>query len=279
MREPQMPRLLSLRRGSDCLPRPVGHGSDPLKIVFSRKGFDSKSGGGPSPIIDGTLFSLPIPADKYPSASTYGALGLGDAVTKVSKTLTAESLCHEDPMFWDNKCAFGQTGTAQSHLDNNDVGVGDVFLFFGLFTGCGSKDRHHRIFGYLNVEKVLLIGSQPKGDEVAGTLRQHPHTIEKWETDERWDKNNTIYTGSGRKTTKPLEILLLTKPGGKTSYWAVPPWLRETELTYHKRRSRWLEDGFLRVVARGQEFITDIGDRPEANKWLNEVITAIETDE
>jgi hypothetical protein len=62
-----------------------------LKIVFSRKGFDSKSGGGPSPIIDGALFSLPIPSGKYPSASTYGALGLGDAVTKASKTLTAKA--------------------------------------------------------------------------------------------------------------------------------------------------------------------------------------------
>jgi hypothetical protein len=250
-----------------------------MKIVFSRKGFDSKSGGGPSPILDGTLFSLPIPTDKYPSASTYGALGLGDAVTKVSKTLTAESLCHEDPMFWDNKCAFGQTGTAQSHLDNNDVGVGDVFLFFGLFTVRGSKYRHHRIFGYLNVEKVLLIGSQPKGDEVAGTIRQHPHTIEKWETDERWDKNNTIYTGSGRKTIKPLEILRLTKHGCKTSYWAVPQWLRETKLTYHQGATRWLEDGLLRAVGRGQEFITDIEDRPEPKLWLNKVIAAIDGNE
>jgi hypothetical protein len=110
-----------------------------LKIIFSRKGFDSKSGGGPSPIIDGALFSLPIPTDKYPSASTYGALGLGDIVSKVSKKLSADTLCHEDPMFWNNKRAFGQTGISQYQLANHQVGEGDVFLFFGLFAEQGSK--------------------------------------------------------------------------------------------------------------------------------------------
>ncbi len=35
-----------------------------MQIILSRKGFDSASGGGPSPILpDGTLLSLPIPED------------------------------------------------------------------------------------------------------------------------------------------------------------------------------------------------------------------------
>ena len=34
-----------------------------MKIILSRKGFDSSNGGIPSPILpDGTLLSLPIPA-------------------------------------------------------------------------------------------------------------------------------------------------------------------------------------------------------------------------
>ena len=34
-----------------------------MKVVFSRKGFDSQYGGMPSPILsDGTLLSLPIPS-------------------------------------------------------------------------------------------------------------------------------------------------------------------------------------------------------------------------
>jgi len=37
-----------------------------MKFILSRKGFDSKSGGYPSPIFpDGSLISLPIPAHEY----------------------------------------------------------------------------------------------------------------------------------------------------------------------------------------------------------------------
>jgi Nucleotide modification associated domain 3 len=133
-----------------------------MKVVFSRKGFDSKSGGKPSPIIDGALFSLPIPSGRYPSKSTYGDLGLGEVVSMLSKECKADTLCHEDPMFWDNKCAFGQAGISQYHLAKNRVGEGDVFLFFGLFADHGSKGSHHRMFGYLKVDKVLSIGSQAK---------------------------------------------------------------------------------------------------------------------
>ena len=35
-----------------------------MKIILSRKGFDSSNGGCPSPIMpDGTLLSMPIPTD------------------------------------------------------------------------------------------------------------------------------------------------------------------------------------------------------------------------
>jgi hypothetical protein len=117
-------------------------------------------------------------------------------------------------MFWDDKCAFGQTSAAQSHLAKHKVGVGDVFLFFGLFAELGPNDRHHRIFGYLKVEKVLPIGCQPTGEELRGTPRRHPHTIAKWNTDEKWPCNNTIYLGRGMKAKKAHEGLRLTKPGG-----------------------------------------------------------------
>ena len=48
-----------------------------MKLILSRKGFDSQSGGCPSPIFpDGTLYSLPIPDDQ--SEVTYGNLWHGD---------------------------------------------------------------------------------------------------------------------------------------------------------------------------------------------------------
>ena len=53
-------------------------------MVFSRKGFDSSAGGGPSPIVDGRALSLPIPAGRGASATTYGNLRLGGHASRAS---------------------------------------------------------------------------------------------------------------------------------------------------------------------------------------------------
>jgi hypothetical protein len=174
--------------------------------------------------------------------------------------------------------AFGQRGAAQSHLETHKVGIGDVFLFFGLFAESG-RDPHHRIFAYLLVEDVQKVGSHPCGDEAGRTPRRHPHTIEKWDAGGKWDANNTLYLGRGAKARKAHPSLRLTKPGGPTSHWLVLPWLRRTELTYHKQPWRWLEDGTLRVVGRGQEFVAEVRDSPEPKMWLDEMIAAIGTNE
>lgn len=210
--------------------------------------------------------------------STYRDLDLGDALSQAQSKYTADDFCHEDPMFWDDRCAFGQTGAAQSQLETQKVGIGDVFLFFGLFAESG-RDRHHRIFAHLLVEGVQKVGSHPRGDEAGRTPRRHPHTIEKWNAGGKWDANNTLYLGRGAKARKAHPSLRLTKPGGLASDWLVPPWLRRTELTYHKQPRRWLEDGTLRVVGRGQEFVAEVRDRPEPKMWLDEMIAAIGMDE
>ena len=108
-----------------------------MRIIFSRKGFDSGSGGGASPIVDGKPISLPIPDTKGIARTTYGELGLGELAARASRdAFGAESLCHHDPLFTrDGRCLFGQVGAAQTHLANQGVGVGDTFLFFGLFAG------------------------------------------------------------------------------------------------------------------------------------------------
>jgi hypothetical protein len=247
-----------------------------MKIIFSRKGFDSTSGGAPSPIIDGVPYSLPIPTDRYPSASTYRHVGLGDALSKVKSKSKVDDPCHEDPMFWDDRCAFGQTSTAQSHLKGQDVRTDDVFLFFGLFAELGSNDRHHRIFGYLKVEGILDVGARPRNVEIEGAPRQHPHTIEKWNGKGKWDDNNTIYLGRGGRAKKAYADLRLTKPGGPASHWVAPKWLRKYELTYHQNPKRWCKDGTLRSASPGQEFIADVGDRPEPKEWLDGVLALIE---
>ena len=241
-----------------------------MKIVFSRKGFDSGSGGAPSPIIDGRPVSIPIPVQDR-SETTYGELGLGSIVQRATGgRLTAAELCHDDPMFESGRCAFGQTGAAQSHLANQGVGIGDVFLFFGLFSRPDGGDRHHRIFGYLDVTHVTKPGPTPTpSDQPIGFRRRHAHTIG------TWNENNTIYSGPGDTAAADHPGLRLSLPDGPVSHWAVPSWLRDTGLTYHRNPNRWESNGILRSVARGQEFVADITGSPEAARWLRSVLATI----
>jgi len=242
-----------------------------VRIILSRKGFDSAAGRAPSPIVNGEPISLPIPTTKR-SETTYGLAGLGDIVARTTKgRLRPEDLCHEDPMFHDGRCAFGQTGAAQAHLAKQGIGAGDVFLFFGLFAGQDSRDRHHRIFGFLRVEEVRALGRRPhEGDGPEGFPRRHPHTIGEW------NENNTIYLGQGTKTRKAHQGLRLSKPGGPVSCWLVPPWLRTIGLSYHRKPARWAGENELQVVGRGQEFVADIRDLAEPKAWLAAMIDTIE---
>ncbi|WP_126173934.1 hypothetical protein [Altericroceibacterium xinjiangense] len=241
-----------------------------MKIVFSRKGFDSASGGGPSPIIDGRPVSLPIPTNGAPH-ETYSALGLGEAVTRASRgKLGPQTACHHDPMFLDDgECLFGQCGAAQSHLANRGVGVGDVFLFFGLFREEGG-DPHHRIFGFLRTESITHLATCSPGEQAALAAYRHPHALTPY------GRNDAIYRGRGRTAANCDPALRLTVPGGPVSLWQVPSWLQQTGLTYHDRPDRWLAGNRLKSVGRGQEFVSDLGEHPPAHEWLERVLYSLE---
>ena len=176
-------------------------------------------------------------------------------------------------MFESGRCAFGQAGAAQSHLANNRVSVGDVFLFFGLFSNLDGSDRHHRIFGYLRVEERLLLGADPApAAQPEGFGIGHPHTMG------RWPRNNCLYVGAGRKARTASDELRLSRRGGAVSRWRVPRWLRQTGLTYHGRADRWSGEDSLQTVGRGQEFVADPGSDGEAGKWVESVIEVIEAE-
>lgn len=243
-----------------------------MKIIFSRKGFDSSAGGGPSPIVGGKPVSLPIPAGTA-SRTTYGDLGLGDHAARASRgKLGAGDLCHHDPMFLPDEncvfgqCVFGQCGAAQTHLERQGVGLGDVFVFFGLFAEEEMGEAHHRIFGYLRVEEMVpLAGGVPQW---AADLA-HPHALE------MHHKNDVIWRGEGATASRASDALRLTVPGGPPSLWQRPAWLRRGGLSYHDRADRWLRGGRLQSVARGQEFVADIGRRKAPRAWLERVIGEI----
>jgi len=243
-----------------------------MRIIFSRKGFDSSAGGGPSPIVEGVPLSLPIPDSKGLSRTTYRDLGLGDHAARASRGKVAQhDLCHHDPMFLAEQdgtgmCLFGQTGAAQTHLERQGVCLGDVFVFFGLFAEEDTGELHHRIFGYLRVrELIALVDGAPKDFFDLG----HPHAIG------MHGSNDVIWQGEGAVARRASDALRLTVPGGPPSLWRRPGWLKRGGLSYHDRPDRWLRGNRLRSVARGQEFVADIGRREAPREWLEQVIAEI----
>ncbi|MGB3166970.1 MAG: hypothetical protein WBA68_09365 [Alteraurantiacibacter sp.] len=239
--------------------------------MLSRKGFDSSSGGGPSPIVGGRAVSLPIPDTQGISRTTYGNLRLGGHARRASGgKLAGRHRCHDDPMFRKGRAMLGQCGAAQSHLANRGVGAGDLFLFFGLFRERGGAP-HHRFFGYLQVEEIVDLATCSERRRAELTALGHPHALG------MHARNDTVYCGPGRNNAPTVDSLRLTVPEGPPSLWRVPPWLAETGLSYHDAPSRWLPNERLQSVARGQEFVADVGERQEARDWWARIVKAIES--
>lgn len=265
-----------------------------MKIVFSRKGWDSAAGGHPSPILDGCPVSLPIPGERGEPRS-YGDIEictprrtypLIDIVRELRPAIRDSHPVHDDPTFYPDpmdpfapcKVAFGQTGAAQAHLDNQGVSVGDVFLFFGLFRSYdrpGSENHapHHRIFAMMQVEEISRLGRDPDLDawRALHLPMTHSHIHRRG-----GKQNNTLWLGTGRRARWAQDTLRLTALGANPSRWSIPDWLAQTGLSYHGRSDRWSK-GHLDLVARGQEFVADIGEDPNhpARAWLAEITTAI----
>ena len=118
-----------------------------MKIILSRKGFDSANGGIVSPIMeDGTLISFPIPSDD--EVSFEDLIYCGQSYVKILQDLNYKEHpkyrnCHVDPdLTMDrrkNKIdgwrpIFGQVNSSAVYLlDNVKVEVGDLFLLFGNY--------------------------------------------------------------------------------------------------------------------------------------------------
>ncbi len=277
-----------------------------MRIIFSRKGFDSASGKKPSPIFpDARMVSLPIPDKLSPiryDDIRWQEFNLGSLVSDLTGgRIPASYLAHLDPdlnvdslpRHLDWKPVFGQTGAAQGHLQNNGVQAGDIFLFFGLFrhvidtSGNLEWDKNsrprHVLWGWLQIDEVLKVdGCDLSRYEWA---KYHPHFHRGSE------KNNTVYlageylalhgkatenlTGGGVFSRFSEQLQLTASYAKAPSLWELPHWFYpdhgKCPLTYHSDMTRWqrTEHGTrLNTVARGQEFILDTKDYPEAIEWL-----------
>ena len=137
------------------------------RLVLSRKGFDSSSGKSASPIFnDGRIFSLPIPEPYPPSPKKYYELQFNgfsgeDALKECSaKSVLADDYCHYDPALNKDEGIFGQHFNSQKELINNEVDVGDLFLFLVFIrTFLLKEKKKHTIYsvGYKLIRLFLEI--------------------------------------------------------------------------------------------------------------------------
>jgi hypothetical protein len=263
-----------------------------VKLVLSRKGFDSASGGKPSPILeDGRLLSLPIPEPRGTFAFAdlrHRGIDVGQLVCDLAPG--APPRCHLDPDIdisavardsqW--RPAFGQSESAARHLDDRDVGVGSLFLFFGWFRQVESvagtwryvrsQPHLHVLWGWLRVGAIL----DPSSVQPPLGLVTHPHF------DGRDRPGNRVYVGrdvnSGGVFKTIRESLVLTEPGRTRSHWRLPigflPGDRKA-LSYHGTPERWSDQGDhcrLASVGRGQEFVLDTEVYPDVRHWAEDLI-------
>lgn len=287
-----------------------------MKVILSRKGFDSGYGRCPSPIFpDGTMFSLPIPSSRGSRCFgdiNYGQHNLGKVVESLTNGKNSStSLTHFDPDLSSKSLprqpgwrpSLGQVGAALTHLHNQNIDVGDLFLFYGWFRDVevNANDRYqhigggmnrHVIFGWLQIGEILDVGSDGAAAVAKKPwLEKHPHVVGEW------DQQNKIYIASetldlpsvisaqtlsgGGIFDKVASCRTLTQSGqGNRSLWALPkffsPENRLAKLTYNVNPDKWSasddnEKVLLDSAKIGQEFVLTVTENEVMMDWLRDV--------
>ena len=273
-----------------------------MKVILSRKGFDSGYGGYPSVILPNKeMITLPIPSPndyyKYSDIFTRDNENLFEIMKQLKDNislngkkieLTKDIHCHLDPDICDFsvkrdknwKGIFGQINASTTVLNNNGVKEGDLFIFFGWFNDVVKTnnkyefvkgDGRHTMFGYLQIDKIL----HPKYDEVPIEYQKHPHVLDKGRKEKDTD---TIYIAKdvctfdknikGYGMFKYDEKLDLTKKGMNRTCWDLPEFFKDVKIAYHNRDS--FKDGYFKAACRGQEFV--IEDNKNVEEWAINLI-------
>ena len=196
----------------------------------------------------------------------------------------------------------GQVSTSQSHLNNQGVATGDVFLFFGLYrrveeTAQGWRfvrgaPELHVLWGWLQVDEKHLVANIRPNELV--WARHHPHLFSGHYDDKNtvyaasmkfdmgWDDDRCAIAGWGVFPRFDQRLVLTNPNGPSVSHWRLPRWFypdgNKPPLTYHPDPRRWRRDAnhpYLRSVGRGQEFVLDLANYPEAVDWLSCLVSSL----
>jgi len=281
-----------------------------MRIILSRKGFDSGIGGIPSPILpNGEMLSLPIPETAtYPTKQRcrYSDVRFrGEALDQIISRLggprrTVPEFAHLDPDLcresldrspeW--RAAYGQALAAESHLIGEGVGPGDLFLFFGWFRQVDADWRYikgaagrHVIFGWLQVDHKVAVAKKSPPLAVA----HHPHFVGL-----PYGAQDAVYVSRERLNVSGVDAdlpgaglfprvtpaLILTAPASSRSVWDLPSAFADANgrvrLSYHRNRvATPATPGRIRFpsVARGQEFVVKREGETDLRQWLKDVFS------
>ena len=285
-----------------------------MKIIFSRKGFDLEYGGFPSPILpDNRLISLPIPYDNDICYSELQLEGYGtyfDIISSLNgrikknkewQDFKKQSTCHLDPDLRQETYIghdketwtplFGQSGAAQSHLENEEVldpKNNDLFLFFGTFRRTAINDEGrlkfvrtckplHVIYGYFQIGQIIKVNE--KKSEIKSWMEYHPHIV----NCNLEPNNNTVYVARDNLTWNSKlkgagtflfdERLVLTKEGFSKSRWKLDAVFRNVKISCHSDKNWNNQECYFQTNGIGQEFVIHADEHVE--RWAKDLINRL----
>ncbi|MDR3272470.1 MAG: hypothetical protein LBT29_03170 [Flavobacteriaceae bacterium] len=284
-----------------------------MKIIFSRKGFDTSNGGIPSPMFaDGTLLSLPIPEgiSSLPYKDIqFNGKNYAKIICELNPRGKPNTNAHLDPDLRYNarnrisnkniwRGLFGQWGVAQAILQKCGIGKDDIFLFFGWFKETIEKNGSfcykpnapdvHAVWGYMQVES--LIKRQKEYLDYANNnpdIKNHPHAQG---FQANIYPNNCIYVardklsyndkihgyGVLRNKQNGNSIILTENQKTKTN-WKLPrDVFANVKFCSHNKNNLFDSEGRWCWKTLGQEFVVDCTKEPnkKVEEWAKNLIDA-----
>jgi hypothetical protein len=272
-----------------------------MKIILSRKGFDSNAGGYPSIVYNNEFYSFPIPQKgskgiNYEKLEFCETKNYADVFKELDINIKTENGAHLDPDLRNSiykreigwKPIFGQADKAEAQLKNNKVEEGDIFLFFGWFKFAKNrangqieyyekedyKGGFHAIFGYLQVEKRIDI---KKGEKIEDWMTYHPHYINQSVYNK---SHNSIYVSKNQFEKENIKgaglfkfdkSLILTGKNCSKGVWYLDEFFNEI-CRFSKFKDR-IDNNKIRVSLKGyypQELM--ISDNEKVKNWATNLI-------
>ncbi|RQW79624.1 MAG: hypothetical protein EHM79_20565 [Geobacter sp.] len=200
--------------------------------------------------------------------------------------------CHHDPMWMPhvNRLVLGQAANAESHLQNQKIGIGDIFIFYGWFRKIEKIDGRwqylpssrnmHIIWGWMKISDALDVGTRSKREqykEIYSFLHSHPHLADS--PDSPYPSINRDYIsekGGLLGYSDPRCLTDCINYRGRST-WRLPSYFNQPQaFTFLKNFAVEGDDVIITYRGYGQEFVLDLDkvssekDREGILRYLDE---------